>query len=142
MYGGSLMFWRWWVRIPAPYIGFFTVKIVMFVWKYENNEKEDGDGPFLIKMLKYVANTREPLIRIWQLGRPGFESIDRPILLNIYILFVENAKRKRGRTWPILKRTFNCNLPNSRTCLKYAYRNINYYHTLLIRQGVNCNINV
>ena len=46
-----LMSWRSWVRIPAPYTGwtFFTFiccKIVMFVWKDENKQKEAGFGPF------------------------------------------------------------------------------------------------
>ena len=49
--GTRPMSWRSWVRIPAPYTGwtFFTFiccKIVMFVWKDENKQKEAGFGPF------------------------------------------------------------------------------------------------
>ena len=49
-YGRILVFWRLWVRIPAPYTGWtffhlFVVIIVMFVWKDEKHEKEAEDGP-------------------------------------------------------------------------------------------------
>ena len=52
-YGRSLMFWKLWVRIAAPFTGWtffhaylFVVIIVMCVWKDENKTKRGLDGPF------------------------------------------------------------------------------------------------
>ena len=46
-----LEIWGFWVRIPATFTEWtfsriLVVKIVMFVWKDENKQKEDGDRQF------------------------------------------------------------------------------------------------
>ena len=50
-YGRRLMFWRSWVRIPAPFFPhLFVVKIrIVCLKRPKINEKEAGVGPFLKK---------------------------------------------------------------------------------------------
>ena len=46
---------KFWVRFPlldGYFSHFIVVKIVLFVWKDENKQKEAGDGPFFKKNLK------------------------------------------------------------------------------------------
>ena len=69
------MLWRSWGLNPSTLYWvdivsiIFFVKIVMFVWKDENKQKEAWDGPFFnnrsTNQVGFVANLENLLIRTW-----------------------------------------------------------------------------